>query len=126
MKKLLSILLLSTSMACNHQNQDDAEKLKKEVFALHDKIMPISMNLEDSKENILKKALEKKDSVNAKIIVAKIDSSYAIMEVWMQKIGEVSDMPDNEEKITKLQELKKEGLALEVLTNEAKALATKY
>lgn len=126
MKKIISILLVATTIACTNQKQEEAAQLKKEVFDLHDKIMPLSMNLEDSKENIIKKAEAKKDTINAKVIIAKIDSSYAIMEVWMQKIGEVSDLPDNEEKISKLQQLKKEGIALEALTNEAKALASKY
>ncbi len=126
MKKIISILLVATTIACTNQKQEEATQLKKEVFDLHDKIMPLSMNLEDSKENIIKKAEANKDTINAKVIIAKIDSSYAIMEVWMQKIGEVSDLPDNEEKISKLQQLKKEGIALEVLTNEAKALASKY
>jgi len=126
MKKIISILLVATTIACTNQKQEEAAQLKKEVFDLHDKIMPLSMNLEDSKENIIKKAEANKDTINAKVIIAKIDSSYAIMEVWMQKIGEVSDLPDNEEKISKLQQLKKEGIALEALTNEAKALASKY
>ena len=89
--------------------------------------MPISMNLEDLKEKVMKKV--ETDSTNKKTaldISLALDKAYNEMEVWMPKLGDAADMKDGEEKVKALTELKAEGEKIKQNTLDAKKLAEEF
>ncbi|AFK04819.1 hypothetical protein Emtol_3693 [Emticicia oligotrophica DSM 17448] len=127
MKNILIALLVIFSLACSNKAAEEAAKLKEETFKLHDEIMPISMNLEDLKANVMKKA-EADTNLKAKAldISSALDKAYNDMEVWMPKLGEAAEMKDGEEKVKALTDLKIEGEKIKQSTNDAKKQAEEF
>ena len=127
MKNLLAALLVVFSFACTDKSAEEAAKLKEETFKIHDEVMPISMNLEDLKTNVLKKAEAdttlKKTALD---ISSALDKAYNDMETWMPKLGEAADMKDGEEKVKALTALKAEGEQLKQSTLDAKKKAEEF
>lgn len=127
MKNLLAALLVVFSFACTDKSAEEAAKLKEETFKIHDEVMPISMNLEDLKINVMKKAEAdttlKKTALD---ISSALDKAYNDMETWMPKLGEAADMKDGEEKVKALTALKAEGEQLKQSTLDAKKKAEEF
>ncbi len=127
MKNLLAALLVVFSFACTDKSAEEAAKLKEETFKIHDEVMPISMNLEDLKTNVMKKAEAdttlKKTALD---ISSALDKAYNDMETWMPKLGEAADMKDGEEKVKALTALKAEGEQLKQSTLDAKKKAEEF
>lgn len=127
MKNLLTSFLIIFSLACSNKAAEESTKLKEETFKLHDEIMPISMNLEDLKANVMKKAEAdttlKKTALDISLA---LDKAYTDMETWMPKLGEAADMKDSEEKVKALTALKAEGEQLKQATLDAKKKADEF
>jgi len=127
MNNLLAALLVVFSFACTDKSAEEAAKLKEETFKIHDEVMPISMNLEDLKTNVMKKAEAdttlKKTALD---ISSALDKAYNDMETWMPKLGEAADMKDGEEKVKALTALKAEGEQLKQSTLDAKKKAEEF
>ena len=127
MKNLLVALLVIFSLACTDKSAEESAKLKEETFKLHDEIMPISMNLEDLKTDVMKKAEAdttlKKTALDISLA---LDKAYTDMETWMPKLGEATDMKDSEEKVKALTALKAEGEQLKQATLDAKKKAEEF
>lgn len=127
MKNLLASFLIIFSLACTDKSAEESAKLKEETFKLHDEIMPISMNLEDLKTNVMKKAEAdttlKKTALDISLA---LDKAYTDMETWMPKLGEAADMKDSEEKVKALTTLKTEGEQLKQATLDAKKKADEF
>lgn len=127
MKNLLASFLIIFSLACADKSAEESAKLKEETFKLHDEIMPISMNLEDLKTNVMKKAEAdttlKKTALDISLA---LDKAYTDMETWMPKLGEATDMKDGEEKVKALTALKTEGEQLKQATLDAKKKADEF
>lgn len=127
MKNLLASFLIIFSLACADKSAEESAKLKEETFKLHDEIMPISMNLEDLKTNVMKKAEAdttlKKTALDISLA---LDKAYTDMETWMPKLGEATDMKDGEEKVKALTALKTEGEQLKQATLDAKKKANEF
>ena len=127
MKNLLASFLIIFSLACTDKSAEESAKLKEETFKLHDEIMPISMNLEDLKTNVMKKAEAdttlKKTALDISLA---LDKAYTDMETWMPKLGEATDMKDGEEKVKALTALKTEGEQLKQATLDAKKKADEF
>lgn len=127
MKNLLTLFLIIFSLACTDKSAEESAKLKEETFKLHDEIMPISMNLEDLKTNVMKKAEAdttlKKTALDISLA---LDKAYTDMETWMPKLGEAADMKDSEEKVKALTTLKVEGEQLKQTTLDAKKKADEF
>lgn len=127
MKNLLAALLVVFSFACTDKSAEESAKLKEETFKLHDEIMPISMNLEDLKADVMKKAEAdttlKKTALDISLT---LDKAYTDMETWMPKLGEAADMKDSEEKVKALTTLKVEGEQLKQATLDAKKKAEEF
>lgn len=127
MKNLLTALLVVFSLACTDKSTEEAAILKEETFKIHDDVMPISMNLEDLKVKVMKKA-EADTSLkkSALDISLALDKAYTDMETWMPKLGEAADMKDGEEKVKVLTNLKTEGMQLKQSTLDAKKKADEF
>jgi hypothetical protein len=127
MKNLLTALLVVFSLACTDKSAEEAAILKEETFKIHDDVMPISMNLEDLKAKVMKKA-EADTSLkkSALDISLALDKAYTDMETWMPKLGEAADMKDGEEKVKVLTTLKTEGMQLKQSTLDAKKKADEF
>jgi hypothetical protein len=127
MKNLLTALLVVFSLACTDKSAEEAAILKEETFKIHDDVMPISMNLEDLKAKVMKKA-EADTSLkkSALDISLALDKAYTDMETWMPKLGEAADMKDGEEKVKVLKTLKTEGMQLKQSTLDAKKKADEF
>lgn len=127
MKNILASFLIVFSLACTDKSAEESAKLKEETFKLHDDIMPISMNLEDLKTNVMKKAEAdttlKKTALDISLV---LDKAYTDMETWMPKLGEAADMKDSEEKVKALTALKTEGEQLKQSTLDAKKKAEDF
>lgn len=127
MKNLLATLLVVFSLACTDKSAEEAAKLKEETFKIHDEVMPISMNLEDLKTEVMKKAETdttlKKTALDISLA---LDKAYNDMETWMPKLGEAADMKDSEEKVKALTALKAEGEQLKQSTLDAKKKAEEF
>ena len=127
MKNLLTTLLVVFSLACTDKSAEEAAKLKEETFKIHDEVMPISMNLEDLKAKVMKKAEAdttlKKSALDISLV---LDKAYTDMETWMPKLGEAADMKDGEEKVKALSTLKAEGEQLKQSTLDAKKKAEEF
>jgi len=127
MKNLFASFLIIFSLACTDKSAEESAKLKQETFKLHDEIMPISMNLEDLKTNVMKKAEAdttlKKTALDISLA---LDKAYTDMETWMPKLGEAADMKDSEEKVKALTTLKSEGEQLKQATLDAKKKADEF
>ncbi len=127
MKNILASFLIVFSLACTDKSAEESAKLKEETFKLHDDIMPISMNLEDLKTNVMKKAEAdttlKKTALDISLA---LDKAYTDMETWMPKLGEAADMKDSEEKVKALTALKTEGEQLKQSTLDAKKKAEDF
>ena len=110
MKNFLILLISLFVFSCTDKSAEEAAKLKEETFKIHDDVMPISMNLEDLKEKVMKKVetdtTEKKQALDISLA---LDKAYNEMEVWMPKLGEAADMKDGKEKVKVFTELKAEG-----------------
>lgn len=127
MKNLLAAFLIIFSLACTDKTAEEAAKLKEETFKIHDEVMPISMNLEDLKANVMKKAEADTTLKKAALdISSALDKAYNDMETWMPKLGEAADMKDGEEKIKALTTLKAEGEQLKQSTLDAKKKAEEF
>jgi transcription initiation factor TFIID subunit TAF12 len=127
MKNLLILFIALVAFSCTDKSAEEAAKLKDETFKIHDDVMPISMNLEDLKEKVMKKV--EMDSTNKKTaldISLALDKAYNEMEVWMPKLGDAADMKDGEEKVKTLIELKAEGEKIKQNTLDAKKLAEEF
>jgi hypothetical protein len=106
---------------------EESAKLKAETFKIHDDVMPISMNLEDLKANVMKKA--ESDSTlksTALDISLELDKAYTSMEEWMPKLGEAAEMKDGEEKLKVFVSLKTEGEQIKQKTLDAKKKAEDF
>ncbi len=127
MKNLLLLLLTLFTFSCTDKSAEEAAKLKEETFKIHDEVMPISMNLEDLKEKVMKKVetdtTAKKQALDISLA---LDKAYNEMEVWMPKLGDAADMKDGEEKVKILTELKAEGEKIKQNTLDAKKLAEEF
>jgi hypothetical protein len=127
MKNLLTALLVVFSLACTDKSAEEAAILKEETFKIHDDVMPISMNLEDLKAKVMKKAEAdtslKKSALDISLV---LDKAYTDMETWMPKLGEAADMKDGEEKVKVLTTLKTEGMQLKQSTLDAKKKADEF
>ncbi|WP_394991443.1 hypothetical protein [Emticicia sp.] len=121
MKNLLILLLILFAFSCTDKSVEEAAKLKEETFKIHDDVMPISMNLEDLKEKVMKKVetdtTEKKQALGISLA---LDKAYNDMEVWMPKLGAAADMKDGEEKVKVFTELKAEGEKIKQNTLDVK------
>lgn len=127
MNKIFASLLLLFVVACTDKSAEESAKLKDETFKIHDDVMPISMNLEDLKADVMKKAEAdttlKKTALD---ISLDLDKAYNEMEAWMPKIGEAADMKDSEEKVKIFTELKTEGESIKQKTLDAKKKAEEF
>ena len=127
MKNLLFLLLTLFIFSCTDKSVEEAAKLKEETFKIHDDVMPISMNLEDLKEKVMKKvATDTTAKPQALNISLALDKAYNEMEVWMPKLGEAADMKDGEEKVKALKSLKAEGEKIKQNTFDAKKMAEEF
>ena len=127
MKNLLTTLLVVFSLACTDKSAEEAAKLKEETFKIHDEVMPISMNLEDLKAKVMKKAeADTTLKKSALEISLALDKAYTDMETWMPKLGEAADMKEGEEKVKALTTLKTEGEQLKQSTLDAKKKAEEF
>lgn len=127
MKNLLILLVTLFVFSCTNKSVEEAAKLKEETFKIHDEVMPISMNLEDLKEKVMKKA--EADTTTKKIaldISLALDKAYSDMEEWMPKLGDAADMKDDEEKVKTLTALKAEGEKIKQSTLDAKKKAEDF
>jgi hypothetical protein len=127
MKNLIAVIFVAFSLACTDKSAENAAKLKEETFKIHDEVMPISMNLEDLKAKVMKKAdADTTLKKTALIISLALDKAYTDMETWMPKLGESADMKDGEEKVKALKTLKTEGEQLKQSTLDAKKKAEEF
>ena len=121
MKNFLILLISLFVFSCTDKSAEEAAKLKEETFKIHDDVMPISMNLEDLKEKVMKKVetdtTEKKQALGISLA---LDKAYNDMEVWMPKLGAAADMKDGEEKVKVFTELKAEGEKIKQNTLDVK------
>lgn len=121
MKNFLILLISLFVFSCTDKSAEEAAKLKEETFKIHDDVMPISMNLEDLKEKVMKKVetdtTEKKQALDISLA---LDKAYNEMEVWMPKLGEAADMKDGKEKVKVFTELKAEGEKIKQNTLDVK------
>ena len=127
MKNLLILLITLFAFSCTNKSAEEAAKLKEETFKIHDDIMPVSMNLEDLKEKVMKKVesdtTAKKQALDISLA---LDKAYNEMEVWMPKLGDAADMKDGEEKVKAFTELKIEGEKIKQSTLDAKKKAEEF
>ncbi len=127
MKNLLILFIALVAFSCTDKSAEEAAKLKEETFKIHDEVMPISMNLEDLREKVMKKvetdSTKKKEALN---ISLSLDKAYNEMEFWMPKLGDASDMKDDAAKVKVLMELKSEGEKIKQNTLDAKKLAEEF
>lgn len=127
MKNLLILLISLFVFSCTDKSAEEAAKLKVETFKIHDEVMPISMNLEDLKEKVMKKVetdtTAKKEALDISLA---LDKAYNDMEAWMPKLGDASDMKDGEEKVKTLTALKAEGEKIKQSTMDAKKKAEEF
>lgn len=127
MKNLLILLITLFAFSCTNKSAEEAAKLKEETFKIHDDIMPVSMNLEDLKEKVMKKVevdtTKKKQALDISLA---LDKAYNDMEVWMPKLGDAADMKDGEEKVKAFTELKIEGEKIKQSTLDAKKKAEEF
>lgn len=127
MKNLFALLFLLFAFACTDKAAEDSAKLKAETFQIHDDVMPISMNLEDLKTDVMKKAEAdttlKKTALDISLA---LDKAYTDMETWMPKIGSAADLADSEEKVKVFTELKAEGEKIKQNTLDAKKKAEEF
>ncbi|WP_435355546.1 hypothetical protein [Emticicia sp. SJ17W-69] len=127
MKNLFILLVSLFVFSCTNKSAEEAAKLKEETFKIHDEVMPISMNLEDLKEKVMKKA--EADTTTKKValdISLALDKAYNDMEAWMPKLGDAADMKDDEEKVKILTALKAEGEKIKQSTLDAKKKADEF
>ena len=123
---LVAIIAFST-LACTDKSAEEAAKLKEETFKIHDDVMPISMNLEDLKTNVMTKAAADTSLRKTALDISlTLDKAYNGMETWMPKIGEAADMKDNAEKVKAFTTLKAEGEAIKQATLDAKKKAEDF
>lgn len=127
MKQLFIFALTLFVFACGSKDAEIADKLKEEAFKLHDEVMPVSMKLEDLKEQVMKKAeADTTQKAKALEISSELDGAYNDMEVWMPKLGDAADMQDVKEKIKALTEAKAEGEKIKEKTMAAKQKAEEF
>jgi hypothetical protein len=127
MKKILASIIVLFVISCTDKVAEESAKLKAETFKIHDDVMPISMNLEDLKANVMKKA--ESDSTlksTALDISLELDKAYTSMEEWMPKLGEAAEMKDGEEKLKVFVSLKTEGEQIKQKTLDAKKKAEDF
>lgn len=124
MKKLIILGFALATFACSNKAAEEAEKVKKETFALHDEVMPLTMQLGDLKDSLGKIATTdstlKSQILDASTTITKADEQ---MMTWMEELGKADEIQNAEEKIKKLTELKAQGEEIKKLTNEAKQKA---
>ncbi len=128
MKKILILLLTLFAFSCTDKSAEEAAKLKEETFKIHDDVMPITMELEDLREKVMKK-VENSDSTSKKAALnVSLESRKAENEMyeWMPKLGEADKMKDGAEKVKVLTELKSEGEKIKQNTLDAKKLAEEF
>lgn len=107
--------------------QSEADKLQEEAFKLHDEVMPISLNLENLREEVMKKAgNDAKKKAEALEISKELDQAYQDMETWMPKLGAAADLTEATAKIKALTEAKAEGLKIKEKTLAAKQRAEEF
>jgi formate-dependent nitrite reductase cytochrome c552 subunit len=105
----------------------EADKLKEEAFKIHDDVMPISMDLENLREEVMKKAgNDAIKKAKALEISKELDEAYKDMETWMPKLGSAADLTDAAEKIKALTEAKAEGLKIKEKTLAVKQKAEEF
>ena len=127
MNKIFASLLILFAVACSDKSAEESAKLKEETFKIHDDVMPISMNLEDLKADVMKKAEADTTLKKAALDISlDLDKAYNEMEAWMPKIGEAADMKDSEEKVKIFTELKTEGESIKQKTLDAKKKAEEF
>jgi hypothetical protein len=127
MKNLLILFVALVAFSCTDKSAEESAKLKDETFKIHDEVMPLSMNLEDAKAAVMKKAEAdttlKKTALDISLA---LDKAYNDMEVWMPKLGDAADMKDGEEKVKALTALKAEGEKIKQSTLDAKKMADDF
>ena len=127
MKNVLILFIALVAVSCTDKSAEDAAKLKEETFKIHDDVMPISMNLEDLKVKVMKKAeTDTTAKKEALAISLALDKDYNDMEAWMPKLGEAADMKDGEEKVKIFTVLKVEGEGIKQSTLDAKTKAEAF
>jgi hypothetical protein len=127
MKNVLILFIALVAVSCTDKSAEDAAKLKEETFKIHDDVMPISMNLEDLKVKVMKKAeTDTTAKKEALAISLALDKAYNDMEAWMPKLGEAADMKDGEEKVKIFTVLKVEGEGIKQSTLDAKTKAEAF
>ncbi len=127
MKNLTLLFLTLLIFSCTDKTAEETAKLKEETFKIHDEVMPLSMNLEDVKAEVMKRTLVdttlKKTALDISLV---LDKAYNDMEAWMPKLGSATDMKDGEEKLKAFIELKTEGEKIKQSTIDAKKKAEEF
>lgn len=124
MKKII-VLVLSVALAsCGSKQQEQAAaNLQKEVFAVHDEVMPKSMKMEDMQASIISK-YEKDTTLKAQGIKlnAEMKAASDSMYVWMNDLGKLEGMT-TDAKVKYLEIQKTRGEAIKAATMKAIAEA---
>ncbi len=124
---ILSVGFILFLFSCGSKNAEIATKLQDEAFKIHDEVMPISMKLEDLREQVMKKVEgDSTKKAEALEISKELNDAYNEMEVWMPKLGDAADIKDIEAKIKAMTESKIEGLKIKEKTLAAKKRAEEF
>ncbi|MFM1913705.1 MAG: hypothetical protein RIR51_1548 [Bacteroidota bacterium] len=108
MKKLLSLAILlsisSLTISCDETKEKVSDVMKQELFELHDKIMPRTMQVADMKAKLDSMSTDA-DSANIAQIKSLLDKSSQGMMDWMHNFDLASlDSMSMEEKLVYLKE----------------------
>ncbi len=107
MKQLLILLTLFLVAACGSKaSEEQADALKKEVFKIHDDVMPQTMKIEDIQASVRAK-FEKDSSLKTQgmAVNAAMQAATDSMYVWMGTLSNFDDMGVEEK--TKFLEIQK-------------------
>ncbi len=108
MKKLLSLAILlsisSLTISCDETKEKVSDVMKQELFELHDKLMPRTMQVADMKAKLDSMSTDA-DSANIAQIKSLLDKSSQGMMDWMHNFDLASlDSMSMEEKLVYLKE----------------------
>jgi hypothetical protein len=128
MKTLLYVLTIIFAVSCANKFADEAAKLTKETYDLHDEVMPITMQLEDFRSKVMSKAetMDTTAKQQALEISKLLNEAETEMNEWMPKLEGIDKMKDNQEKIDFLIERKTEGDKIKAKTLDAKKKAEDF
>jgi hypothetical protein len=109
MKQIVLILIVFFTFSCGSKvSEEQAEAAKKEVFRIHDEVMPLTMKIEDIQASVRKK-YEKDASLkaNGMAINASMQAATDSMYVWMGKLSNMDAMEiDERVKFLEIQKVK--------------------